>query len=596
VADIFFSYSSVDRERVRPIHDALVAQGFQVFWDQKVPAGQNWDNWIRQHLTQSKCAIVFWSATSVGSDNVRHEAVVAKQQGKLVSVLLEELSAEQFPMGLYAQQAANLSRWDGDLGYEEWRKLRRDFEAKLTPAWVRRQIDELEAELVGERARREGAEHRDSVLQAQIAKEAKTQQELKRERNEAREEIAALKITVEELMRARSELEARETDALQQVAALRATVDEVTRARSDAEQRLSKVRQVKAKEIVRSVSPFVIAAALATVGIWTYQIIWPAPQSVPAVISESASEAERELAAIKQEAERQAKAAVETQAKLEAAEGEQQRLKDEVQRQTKAAAEVEAKLQVAQSEQQRQAKVLAEAQTKLQGAQTELQIQAKAAKDADDKRKTAEADQQRLKDDVQRQTRAAAEADTKRRDAAEQQRLAVKLEEERKATAAATPAVTRFERRNDMVGAGLPFQNIEGISIEECEAKCSALHQCSVLSYSTRFKICGFYSGSGLVAIQGWDSGVRQAAVLPAGQPALTVKDGLFRRRPNEQASGLRSSYHPPGQTTLDECEQKCAQAATCKVFTYNKINSSCSFYTRADFIPNADFDSGVRN
>ena len=85
----------------------------------------DWDTWIRQHLTKSKCAMAFWSATSVLSDNVRHEATVAKQQGKLISVLLEPLTAEQFPMGLYAQQAANLSGWSGDYSHDEWRKFRR---------------------------------------------------------------------------------------------------------------------------------------------------------------------------------------------------------------------------------------------------------------------------------------------------------------------------------------------------------------------------------------------------------------------------------------------------------------------------------------
>jgi hypothetical protein len=57
----------------------------------------------------------------------------------------------------YAQQAANLSGWSGDYSHDEWRKFRREFEGKLTPLWVRRQIDEIKAELVGERTRREGA-------------------------------------------------------------------------------------------------------------------------------------------------------------------------------------------------------------------------------------------------------------------------------------------------------------------------------------------------------------------------------------------------------------------------------------------------------
>src|SRR5262245_42527884 len=146
--------------------------------------------------------MAFWSTTSVLSDNVRHEATVAQQQGKLISVLLEPLTAEQFPMGLYAQQAANLSGWSGDYDHDQWRKFRHEFEAKLTPLWVRRQIDELEAELVGERTRREGAERRDRTMQAQITKEVEVQQVFKRERDDALDEVTTLKATVEDLTRA----------------------------------------------------------------------------------------------------------------------------------------------------------------------------------------------------------------------------------------------------------------------------------------------------------------------------------------------------------------------------------------------------------
>src|SRR5262245_25976562 len=188
--------------------------------------------------------MAFWSAASVASDNVRHEAVVAKQQGKLISVLLESLTAQQFPMGLYAQQAANLADWNGDPNHKEWRKLRREYEAKLIPTWVRQQLDELEAELVGERARRDGGERRDKTLQAQIAKEAETQLGLQRERDSALEEIASLKASVEALTLARSKAEAKQAEVQQalkqqrdgasdQVAALRATVERMTRARSD---------------------------------------------------------------------------------------------------------------------------------------------------------------------------------------------------------------------------------------------------------------------------------------------------------------------------------------------------------------------------
>jgi hypothetical protein len=193
MADIFFSYSSLDRDRVRPIYQALSEQGFDIFWDQSVPAGTDWDRWIRQHLNDAKCAIVFWSVNSVASDNVRHEATVAKQRGKLVPVLLDPLTAEQFPMGSYSTQGANLSAWSGEIEDVEWSKIQRELEARLTPIWLRRIVDRLEAELIAERARREAADRRDRALRDQIVKEVQAQEELRRELQQAHEEIVALK-------------------------------------------------------------------------------------------------------------------------------------------------------------------------------------------------------------------------------------------------------------------------------------------------------------------------------------------------------------------------------------------------------------------
>jgi TIR domain len=254
VTDIFFSYSSVDRERVRPVRDTLVAQGFEVFWDQEVPTGIDWDPWIRQHLAKSKCAIAFWSAASVASRNVRHEATIADQQGKLIPVLLEPLTAQQFPMGLYSHQAANLGDWNGDLNHDEWCKLRREYEAKLMPPWVRQRMDEKDAELVAERARRQGAERRDKTLQAQIAKEAEAQQGLQRELDEALDEIAALKGAAEELARAQSEAEAKQAEtrqaltrerdyALAEVLSVKAKLEHLMRSQSETQAREAQTQQ-----------------------------------------------------------------------------------------------------------------------------------------------------------------------------------------------------------------------------------------------------------------------------------------------------------------------------------------------------------------
>jgi hypothetical protein len=197
--DIFFSYSHSDRERVKTVHDVLAARGFDVFWDVSVPPGGDWDTLIRTHLRSAKCAIVFWSKTSINSVNVRHEATIAREHDKLIPALLDPLTTDEFPMGLYMVQAANLTGWTGDEQHSEWLKLQNQIEGKLTPPWVTRQLDKLRAELFAETVRREGAESWDRTLRERIAAEAKAQLDLRRERDEARETITTLQQTIGEL-------------------------------------------------------------------------------------------------------------------------------------------------------------------------------------------------------------------------------------------------------------------------------------------------------------------------------------------------------------------------------------------------------------
>ena len=93
LTDIFFSYSSKDRDRVEAAHKALTERGFDVFWDLQVPAGIDWDRWIHARLEQSRCVIVFWTANAAASRNVRHEVAIAAEDGKLLQVMLEPLAA-----------------------------------------------------------------------------------------------------------------------------------------------------------------------------------------------------------------------------------------------------------------------------------------------------------------------------------------------------------------------------------------------------------------------------------------------------------------------------------------------------------------------
>jgi hypothetical protein len=125
MTDVFLSYSSKDRDRVRPIFEALAAAGFDVFWDLETPAGVLWEKWIVGHLTQAKCVVVCWSRNASDSDNVKYEARVANEHGKLIPLMLEPLKTDQFPMGLDAIQAPNLAGWRGEVSDARWQRIQK---------------------------------------------------------------------------------------------------------------------------------------------------------------------------------------------------------------------------------------------------------------------------------------------------------------------------------------------------------------------------------------------------------------------------------------------------------------------------------------
>ena len=184
MTDVFLSYSSIDRERVRKVYDALIAEGFDVFWDQEVPPGRNWDSWIRQHLEAAKCTVVFWSKHSVVSDNVVHEATMAKNAGRLLPVLLCYLKPQQFPMGHYTLQAVPLVTEENFL--QNLPSIIAQIEAKATRRWMRRKLGDLESKLSFSAAIREELEdanvalrRKNKDLEKRLAKARKDQVNLR---------------------------------------------------------------------------------------------------------------------------------------------------------------------------------------------------------------------------------------------------------------------------------------------------------------------------------------------------------------------------------------------------------------------------------
>ena len=108
MAQIFISYSREDEERIQPLVLALENEGWSVFWDRRIPAGQTWRDYIGKALDDAGCVIVVWSCHSIISNWVCDEADEAKRRGVLLPILLD---AVEPPMGFRSFQASDLTDW-----------------------------------------------------------------------------------------------------------------------------------------------------------------------------------------------------------------------------------------------------------------------------------------------------------------------------------------------------------------------------------------------------------------------------------------------------------------------------------------------------
>lgn len=113
MADVFVSYKAEDRRRVRPLVDALEADGFSVWWDEQIGGGDEWRRSIEAHLDEAQCVIVVWSRRSTGPSGqfVRDEAMRAQRRGRYLPVTIDRIEP---PLGFGERQAIDLVRWNGD--------------------------------------------------------------------------------------------------------------------------------------------------------------------------------------------------------------------------------------------------------------------------------------------------------------------------------------------------------------------------------------------------------------------------------------------------------------------------------------------------
>jgi len=113
MADVFFSYKSEDRDRVAPLVEALIAEGFTVWWDLQIEGGAAWRESIQAQLDAAVCVVVVWSVHSIGSTGhfVQDEASRANRRGAYLPIAID---AVEPPLGFGQHQVMRLIGWRGN--------------------------------------------------------------------------------------------------------------------------------------------------------------------------------------------------------------------------------------------------------------------------------------------------------------------------------------------------------------------------------------------------------------------------------------------------------------------------------------------------
>lgn len=126
--DIFLSYNREDQAKARLFADAFAVEGFEVWWDTTLRAGEAYDEVTERALREAGAVVVLWSKKSAASRWVRAEATVALRQKTLVPAMIEACDR---PIMFELTQTAELGHWSGDRTDPAWQAFVADIRQHL---------------------------------------------------------------------------------------------------------------------------------------------------------------------------------------------------------------------------------------------------------------------------------------------------------------------------------------------------------------------------------------------------------------------------------------------------------------------------------
>ncbi len=133
MAEVFVSYSRVNRDRIVTVSDGLEESGYSVWWDRSLKPGDDYALLIEEQINAASCVVVAWSETARQSLWVRAEANEALDSGKLVQISLDRT---KLPLPFSALNFLDFSGWGGARTEECWTSLDGRVRRRLNGEWV----------------------------------------------------------------------------------------------------------------------------------------------------------------------------------------------------------------------------------------------------------------------------------------------------------------------------------------------------------------------------------------------------------------------------------------------------------------------------
>jgi DNA/RNA endonuclease G (NUC1) len=133
MADVFISYARADQPVSAALCKLLESEGWDVWFDQELRAGERWERSLLGVLQEAKVVVVLWSAHALKSPWVAREAELALEADKLVPVVIDDT----MPVAPFdAVEAALLRGWSGEPEHPELHVLFAGLEAHARPSRI----------------------------------------------------------------------------------------------------------------------------------------------------------------------------------------------------------------------------------------------------------------------------------------------------------------------------------------------------------------------------------------------------------------------------------------------------------------------------